>query len=252
MLFDLRGGGRRRVVQGTYLFLALLIGGGLVLFGIGGSGLGGGLVDAITNGNGSGPTGNAAYEKRVKQATAQTRANPRNATAWATLARARYQLASSPDDFDSSTGVWNAAGKRQLSLASQAWQKHLAVAGKQPDDGVASLMVNAYSEAGLNQPGKAVDAQEVITQARPTSATFAKLAVLAYTAGQSRKGDLAEQKALSLTDKSLRSNLKSQIDAAKAQALQSAAGASGQTASPSATPAATASATATPKAKKKK
>jgi hypothetical protein len=36
MLFDLRGR-RRRVVQVTYLMLALLLGGGLVLFGIGGS-----------------------------------------------------------------------------------------------------------------------------------------------------------------------------------------------------------------------
>ena len=32
MLFDLRGRGRRRVVQVVYLGLALLLGGGLVLF----------------------------------------------------------------------------------------------------------------------------------------------------------------------------------------------------------------------------
>ena len=36
MLFDLRGRGRRRTVQVIYLTLALLLGGGLVLFGIGG------------------------------------------------------------------------------------------------------------------------------------------------------------------------------------------------------------------------
>ena len=35
MLFDLRGR-RRRAVQATYLILAVLMGGGLVLFGIGG------------------------------------------------------------------------------------------------------------------------------------------------------------------------------------------------------------------------
>ena len=45
MLFDLRGR-RRRAVQGTYLMLALLMGGGLVLFGIGGS-VSGGLLDAF-------------------------------------------------------------------------------------------------------------------------------------------------------------------------------------------------------------
>ena len=32
MLFDLRGRGRRRTVQAVYLSLALLLGGGLVLF----------------------------------------------------------------------------------------------------------------------------------------------------------------------------------------------------------------------------
>ena len=34
MLFDLRASGRRRVVKVVYVFLAVLIGGGLVLFGV--------------------------------------------------------------------------------------------------------------------------------------------------------------------------------------------------------------------------
>src|SRR3954465_1265706 len=45
MLFDLKGK-RRRFVQATYLSLAVLMGGGLVLFGIGG-GTNGGLLDTI-------------------------------------------------------------------------------------------------------------------------------------------------------------------------------------------------------------
>lgn len=242
MLFDLRGAGRRRTVQATYLFLAILLGGGLVLFGIGGSGLGGGLLDAVTGSSG-GSTGNAAYEKRVQQTVAQTRTHPKDPAAWAALARARFQLASGADNFDPNTQTWTADGKKVLAQSASAWQQHLKYAGKKPDDGVAGLMVQAYSAAGLNQPVNAVAAQEVITESRPTSATFARLAVLAYGAGQTRKGDLSSQKALSLTDKDLRAGLKSQLDAAKQQ-------------SPSATPSATASAsatpTATPKATKKK
>src|ERR671914_530323 len=46
MLFDLRGR-RRRAVQATYLILALLMGGGLVFFGIGGD-VSGGLFDAFS------------------------------------------------------------------------------------------------------------------------------------------------------------------------------------------------------------
>ena len=47
MLFDLRGK-RKRLVQVIYASLALLMGGGLVLFGIGGE-VSGGLLDAFTN-----------------------------------------------------------------------------------------------------------------------------------------------------------------------------------------------------------
>jgi hypothetical protein len=231
MLFDLRGAGRRKTVQTVYILLAVLMGGGLVLFGIGGS-VSGGLIDAITNNSGSASAGLGTYRNRVNQAQKQTTANPRSAAAWAALTRARFQLASASDYYDTNTGVWNAQGKQILAQASNAWEQHLKMAGKKPDDGVASLMVQAYSQGGLNRPADAAAAQEVITQARPTSATFARLAILAYEAGQTRKGDLASQKALSLTDKSLRPQLKAQLDQAKAQAL----GATGAaTATPSAT-----------------
>ena len=52
MLFDLRGRGRRRAVKVIYLGLALLLGGGLVLFGIGGDAHGG-LGDAFKDNSGS-------------------------------------------------------------------------------------------------------------------------------------------------------------------------------------------------------
>jgi hypothetical protein len=239
MLFDLRGGGRRKTVQVTYILLAVLMGGGLILFGIGGS-VSGGLVDAITGSSG-GSTGNAAYEKRVNQTLAQTRAHPKDAAAWADLARARFQLASTTDNLDQANGTWTASGKKVLAGAAAAWEQHLKLAGNKPDDGVAGLMVQAYSAAGLNQPAKAVEAEQVITQARPTSATFANLAVLAYQAGNTRLGDLAAKKSLSLSPKDLRGNLKSQLDQAKQQSAASAAA--------SATPSATPSATKTPKRK---
>ena len=53
MLFDLRSRGRRRTVQVVYLGLAVLMGGGLVLFGVGaGNGIGG-LLNAFTGGGSS-------------------------------------------------------------------------------------------------------------------------------------------------------------------------------------------------------
>src|SRR5918992_4487779 len=66
MLFDLQGK-RRRVVQATYLTLAVLMGGGLVLFGIGSDAGQGGLFDAVfgTDGGGNGGSLNEEIQKRV-------------------------------------------------------------------------------------------------------------------------------------------------------------------------------------------
>jgi hypothetical protein len=235
MLFDLRGGGRRRTVQMVYIVLAVLMGGGLVLFGIGGS-VSGGLIDAITNNKGSASAGLGTYRNRVTQAQKQTTAHPQDAAAWADLARARFQLASASDYYDANAGTWNPQGRQILSQASTAWQKSLSIAGpKKADDGVASLMVNAYSQGGLNRPEDAVAAQEVITEARPKSATFARLAILAWQAGQTRKGDLASQKAVSLADPSERAPLKTQLDQAKQQTPSGTASAT-PTPTPTATP----------------
>src|SRR6478752_5968313 len=80
MLFDLRGRGRRRTVQVIYLTLAILLGGGLVLFGIGG-GTNGGLFDAI-GGNGSSSTStDKVFQDRLAAYQRQLAANPQDAAA---------------------------------------------------------------------------------------------------------------------------------------------------------------------------
>ena len=106
-------------------------------------------------------------------------------------------------------------------MAATAWEKHLELAKDKPDDRVATVMVQAYSQVGLNEPEKAVAAQEIITEARPKDTTFATLAVLAYQAGQTRKGDLATKEALALADEDDRNTLKSELDQAKQQSLAS-------------------------------
>jgi hypothetical protein len=229
MLFDLRGGGRRRTVQAVYITLAVIMGGGLVLFGIGGA-VSGGLVDAITNNGGSSSTSSSTYQKAEAKAVAATRANPKDAAAWAQLARARFQLANAGDNVNTQTGEYSAQGQRILKSAGDAWQKHLALAGNKADSGVAGIMVQAYS--ALGDAPHAVEAQEVVTEARPKAPTFATLAILAYSAGQTRKGDLARQKALELVAPDQRETLKAQIDEAKTQA----AGAAAPSATPSPTP----------------
>jgi hypothetical protein len=235
MLFDLRGSGRRRTVKIVYITLAFLMGGGLVLFGIGGGGaLSGGLVDAITSSNGGGDVNVDRFRQAEQKATAAAHADPTNAALWAAVARARYNLAAAGGNVNSSTGEFSAAGKAQLQAAGRAWEESLKLAGDKADSRVASLMVQAYSVLG--DAAKAAAAQEVIALDRNSSGTYTQLAQLAYQAGQVRKGDLARDKALKLTEPDMRESLKGQLDSLRSQAvLQSAQ--QGQTPTPTPSPA---------------
>jgi hypothetical protein len=239
MLFDLRGSGRRRVVKIVYITLAFLMGGGLVFFGIGGGGaLPGGLVDAITQGGSGSDDSTDRFRQQEQAATAKARANPTNAVLWADVARKRFNLANSGENVDQSTGNYTDAGAAQLRAAGRAWEEHVKLAGNRPDSRVASLMVQAY--AGLGELDKATAAQEIIALERESAGAYATLATLAYQAGQMRKGDLAKDKALELTEPDMRESLKGQLESARAQAAVSAA-------QESPTPAATPTPTKTPK-----
>ena len=219
MLFDLRSPGRRNVIKVVYVTLALLMGGGLVLFGIGGE-VSGGVVDAITGSSG-GDDGSDRFREREERALAATRADPNDATAWGELARARFQLASVGDNFDPETNAFTAAGRAKLEQATQAWERHVEVAD-QPDDRLAGTMAQAYIE--LDRPAEAAEAQEIITEERPRAAgAFAQLAIYAYAAGQTRRGDLARDRALELTDRDQRDTLRTQLDQARTQATQAPA-----------------------------
>src|SRR5690349_21406929 len=102
MLFDLQGK-RRRLVQATYLILAILMGGGLVLFGVGSGDISGGLFDAIT-GKDSNSSNNSAVTKRIERDEKALKLNPKNETALVDLVRAHYQLAT--DDADPNSGAF--------------------------------------------------------------------------------------------------------------------------------------------------
>jgi hypothetical protein len=218
MLFDLRSAGRRRTVKGVYLGLALLMFVGFVGFSIGSSGLSGGIVDAITGNNGGGSGADAATKRlqtSVNVAARRARTSPSDATAWATLARAHLRLSSVGDNYDPAKNTFTASGKQQLSAAAGAWEKYVALNPKKPDEGLARQMIQAY--ASLNQLGKATSAQEIVTQIDPTQQTFTNLALYAYAANQTRKGDLAAAKAVSLAPKKDRKQLKQQLASAKSQ-----------------------------------
>jgi tetratricopeptide (TPR) repeat protein len=220
VLFDLRSAGRRRTVKLVYLGLAILMGGGLILFGIGGN-LNGGLVDAVTGNGGGGGNGTDRLEQRAQAAQAAVRSNPRDPAAWLALARARAQVAGTGENYDQAQGTYTASGRQVLQRATQAWERYLSLDPRRPDERTARLMVQAY--LALNDLQQAVRAQEIIVQASPTSATYTNLALLAYQAGNTRTGDLARREALDRADPDERATLRSQLQQARRQATAPAA-----------------------------
>jgi len=223
MLFDLRGRGRRRTVQVIYLGLALLMGGGLVLFGIGSSSSGG-LFDAFSDNAQSGGSATQSVDKRIKTQLAKTRANPKDAEAYAQLAILRFQRAGI--DGVAQDGSYTDAGKKRLGLAADAWERHLALDPKQPDLRAANLMVQAYQ--GLGDLPKAVRAKQIVTAAEkpPSSNLYQQLAALAYQARDNRLGDLASSRAVDLAPAAQRKALRTALEAYKTQvAAQAAQGA---------------------------
>ena len=222
MLFDLRSAGRRRTVKGVYLGLALLMFVGFVGFSVGSSGLSGGIVDAITGSNNGGgkDTSTERLAAAVRTADAKAQAAPSNADAWKNVTQARLRLSNVGDYYDAQTNVYTAAGKNQLTAAGDAWDKYLALKPAKPDESIARQMIQAYIAVG--KPDKAVSTQEILTEIDPTQQTFQNLAILAYQAGNIRKGDLAAGKAVDLAPKDQQKDVKAQLDGMKQQAAQRA------------------------------
>lgn len=216
MLFDLRGRGRRRTIQGIYLFLALLMGGGLIFFGVGGTGVG-----LFNTGNDSGGgSGNDVLEKRLSQAEKRVKRQPEQAAAWAALARARFTVAGNGENYDNIRNTYTRNGLKELRLAGRAWKRYLNLEPEQADATLAQQMVNAY--LALNDAKGAVRALEVVAEERPSAGVYQQLAIVAYAAKQERKGDLAAAQAVERTPKANRKQVKQRLDLAKKQSTQTA------------------------------
>jgi hypothetical protein len=209
MLFDLRGR-RRRAVQATYLTLAVLMGGGLVFFGIGGD-VSGGLFDAFSE-RGGGDEGTGQIEERIEQNEERSRSNPQNAAVLATLVRDNYQLATSQTDV-SQAGFPDEA-KDDLREAGRWWQRYLAVA-ERPDPSLANLALQVYDVPALNQAEQAQEAAAIIAEAQNDSISYLRLVQYATLAGDTRTADLAGQKAIDLAPKGELKVVREQVEQAK-------------------------------------
>jgi hypothetical protein len=216
MLFDLRGR-RRRVVQATYLLLAVLLGGGLVLFGIGGD-VSGGLFDAFSERGGSGGSNNDAIEERVDRLENRVAANPNNTAALQELVRDYYGLATTQQESGSTAFPEDA--KDELRKAGSAWQRYVAAVEGDPSAATATFALRVYDPAALNQPKEAQEAAAIIAESENDSSSYLQLVGYAALAGDTRTADLATQKAVDLAPKDQKKDVEQQAEQLKKSVQQ--------------------------------
>ena len=210
MLFDLRGR-RRRAVQATYLMLALLMGGGLVLFGIGGS-VSGGLIDAF-KGSGGGSGGDSALQDQVDKQEDRLAKSPQNEAVLQALVRDYYSLATSQRE--SGTIGFPDDAKDELRKAGAYWQRYLTTAKGEPSPEAARYALQVYDVSALNRPKEAQRAAAILAQDSNDVASYLRLVSYAALAGDTRTADLAAKKAVDLAPKSQRKQVKQQAEALK-------------------------------------
>jgi tetratricopeptide (TPR) repeat protein len=218
MLFDLSSGKRRRVVQVIYAMLALLIGGGLVLFGIGGGGSGG-ILDAVGLGGDSGGSSNPQYEEQISDYEAKLQQNPQDTSAMLGLAKVHYLSATSTGvSTDAQTGQISISedAHSELEEAAAAWQRYLKTDPERPNTNAATNAVQVYQL--LSDASGAAEAQQIVADAQKSSAAYGQLAFYLYADFKFEEADAAAAKAVAAADPSDRKNIEKTMQAYSDQA----------------------------------
>jgi hypothetical protein len=207
MLFDLRGRGRRRTVQVIYVGLALLFGVGFIGLGVGVGSGGGGILNALTGESGAPSASFAGQIKKYQKIVAK---QPGDVSAWENLTTA--QLHEAGGETFLSNGKLTSKGKELFSQTAHSWNTYLALNPPKPNVTLAKEMVRVFGEEGLNEPAAAVQVLQIVVASEPPSAAlFGALAEYAYKAKNTRQGDLAAAKAVSLAPAAERPRLKKEL-----------------------------------------
>ncbi len=199
MLFDLRGRGRRRTVQGIFLGMALIFMLGFLGLGVGVGSGGGGILSFFAENKGA---SSASFAGKVAAAQKRTQSHPAEAAAWAALAEAQLHQASE-QEYISVVGERegpNAKGLALLAQVSRSWNTYLRLKPPHPNPALGQQMASlVYDELDLNQPAEATRALKLaIAGKSPNAGLYSSLAELAYKARHIKEGDAATRKALAL------------------------------------------------------
>jgi tetratricopeptide (TPR) repeat protein len=192
VLFDLRDPRRRAAIKVIYGTLAVLMGGGLIFFGIG-SDAQGGLSEIFGGGGGS---ANEAFEDQINEAEDQVDAQPCNEQALLSLVTLNVQAGGQQaEGIDEATGypILSTDSEDSYAQAAEAWARYLRCKPKNPDDGAALQLADAYFVSAVNAGSaaeaqtdleNAAEVQQVAVDANPIVGNLNRLATYLFLAGR--------------------------------------------------------------------
>jgi hypothetical protein len=217
VIFDLKSGKRRRVVQIVFGFLAFLFFISFVGFGIG-SDVSGGIFDAI----GLGGDDNAStpqYEQAIEDANATLESDPNNERALLDLSGAYYRSATETGvSVNPQTGAVEVTEESRADLEQSivAWERYLDTKPQRPDTTAAAQAAESYRYQ-LDADG-AARAQAIVAEDQKTSSAYAQLAFYYYADGKIKQGDAAAEQAVQAADPSQRAAIRKNLDQVGEQA----------------------------------
>jgi tetratricopeptide (TPR) repeat protein len=230
VIFDLKSGKRRRVVQIVFGFLAFIFFISFVGFGIG-SDVSGGIFDAIGLGGDDNNTDiESTYEQQIDDAQKKLDDNPKDEKALTNLARYRYLAGQENLSFDEESGVASITddARSEWDSALDAWEKLTKQQPDKLDVQVASQMICAYVpplpacavQAPLDQVNLqgAAATQKLLAEQEDTAAAYGELASFYYFDGDVKSGDAARDEALSRANASETKQLEKGLEQLRKQA----------------------------------
>lgn len=221
MLFDLTSPGRRKVVRVVYGTLAALFFIGFVFFGIGTSGIGGNILDAVGISNNSGTSTDEQYEQQIDDAESTLETDPQNQEALTQLATYRFLSGSNQlGETDPATGIptLTEESREEFEQAIAAWDRYIATDPERADLGAAQQVLQAYLL--LNDAKGAAEVQEVIAEANPSTGNYTTLAYYLYYQYELSAGDAAADEARDLAKPAELKAIEKQLDAMREKAVK--------------------------------
>ena len=221
MIFDLKSGKRRKVVQVVFGMLAFIFFISFVGFGVGSGGGIGGIFDAVGLGGGSSGGSDPQFDQQISDAQDAIAANPKSATGYADLIGAYYASATSSGvTTDQQTGQISISddARSDLQKGAQAWDDYVATKPDQKSVQAAAAAVQVFQL--LNEASGAAEAQRVIADEQGTAAAYGQLAFYLYADLQIKEADAAAKKAVAAAGGANTKQIQKAMDNYRKQAVK--------------------------------